>query len=234
MSVLFVKPMSHYTVTDRYIGVDVQTRRGCPFAVLDHEGNSVDTGWLNGESSQEIVQSLADVAMRHAVADRDRVFLGIDAPRAPLRQARIWYWRENVWRECRPEDRGAGRHCEVVIKAHRLANPQWTPAQNPPAWMQLGFALFEELGKQFTVYEVFPSASYALLAGDAAIEIKIQLGNFRPGPKDMLDAYIAAVTVREFVQERGMEVGGGDDMGSIILPRRIPNAIQAVLEWPRG
>ena len=31
-----------------------------------------------------------------------------------------------------------------------------------------------------------------------------------PGPKDMLDAWVAAATVREFVEGRGIEVGGGD------------------------
>jgi hypothetical protein len=34
----------------------------------------------------------------------------------------------------------------------------------------------------------------------------------KPGPKDMLDAWIATATVREFVEGRGTEVGGGDGL----------------------
>jgi predicted nuclease with RNAse H fold len=86
--------------------------------------------------------------------------------------------------------------------------------------MQLGFELFGELGTDFNVYEVFPSASYAMFAGDRFAHVNVLLGDFAPGPKDMLDAYVAAATTREFIQGRGSEVGGGDGLGSIILTRR--------------
>jgi hypothetical protein len=98
--------------------------------------------------------------------------------------------------------------------------------------MQLGFELFEELGADFNVYEVFPSASYVMLADDRSAHLNVLLSGFAPGPKDMLDAYVAAATTREFIQGRGSEVGGGDGLGSIILPRRIVNAIAGVLTWP--
>jgi hypothetical protein len=98
--------------------------------------------------------------------------------------------------------------------------------------MQLGFELFEELGRDFSVYEVFPSASYAMFSGDSSAQMKVLLGGFAPGPKDMLDAYVAAATTREFIQGRGSEVGGGDGLGSIILPRPISNPIAGVLTWP--
>ncbi|MDF7801722.1 hypothetical protein P4C99_19750 [Pontiellaceae bacterium B1224] len=48
----------------------------------------------------------------------------------------------------------------------------------------------------------------------------------------MLDAWMAAATVREFVEDRGMEVGGGDGLGSIILPRKLERPIGPVLHWP--
>jgi hypothetical protein len=49
----------------------------------------------------------------------------------------------------------------------------------------------------------------------------------------MLDAWVAAATVREFVNGRGTEVGGGDGLGVIILPRPLPEpVIKEVLEWP--
>ena len=216
---------------DRFIGVDVQTSRGCPFAVLDAEGNALDAGWLDQEN--ETTAGLRAVAMRHAEGRLDRVAIGIDAPRVPLPQRRAWYWSRNGWRACCSQDRGSGRHCEVVIAAHRLANPQWTPAQPPfPQWMQLGFELFEQLGTDFNVYEVFPSASYVMFANDRSAHLNVLLRGFAPGPKDMLDAYVAAATTREFIQGRESEVGGGDGLGSIILPRRIVNAIAGVLTWP--
>jgi hypothetical protein len=98
--------------------------------------------------------------------------------------------------------------------------------------MELGFALFASLGKRVPTYEVFPSASYALMDGDPPIRIGVRLNGFARGPKDMLDAYVAAATVREFVQERGSAVGGGDGLGQIILPRPLPKPIEAVLRWP--
>ena len=48
----------------------------------------------------------------------------------------------------------------------------------------------------------------------------------------MLDAAIAAVTVKEFNERRGVEVGGGDGLGTIILPRPIPNPKAGVSVWP--
>lgn len=98
--------------------------------------------------------------------------------------------------------------------------------------MQLGFALFASLVERVRVYEVFPSASYALLEGGSPLRIGVRLNEFAQGPKDMLDAYVAAATVREFVQGRGCAVGGGDGLGQIILPRPLPKPIEEVLRWP--
>jgi hypothetical protein len=49
----------------------------------------------------------------------------------------------------------------------------------------------------------------------------------------MLDAWAAAATVRDFVEGWGAEVGGGDGLGTIILPRLLPEpVIDEVLDWP--
>lgn len=49
----------------------------------------------------------------------------------------------------------------------------------------------------------------------------------------MLDAWVAAATVREFHGGRGIEVGGGDGLGAIILPRPLPEpVIEEVICWP--
>ena len=48
----------------------------------------------------------------------------------------------------------------------------------------------------------------------------------------MLDAWVAAATVREFEEGRGTAVGGGDDLGKIILPRPLPEpTIYEFLRW---
>jgi predicted nuclease with RNAse H fold len=98
--------------------------------------------------------------------------------------------------------------------------------------MQLGFKLFSAIEERAPVYEVFPSASYTLVKDDLPLRIGVRLNDFAPGPKDMLDAYVAAATVREFAQGRGCAVGGGDGLGEIILPRPLPKPIEGVLRWP--
>lgn len=217
---------------DYFIGVDVQTARGCPFAILDEDGTAVEDGWVEVTDPDSVVAGLKQVLDRHNAANNN-LSLAVDAPRVPLPEPRQWYWRGRRWRRCEPKDQGAGRHCEVVVAAHRLANPQWTPSRPPfPAWMELGFAIFEQLGAQYAAYEVFPSASYHMLQGENDTTVTIRLGSFAPGAKDMLDAYVAAATLREFVQGRGCEIGGGDGLGSIVLPRPLRSPIADVLEWP--
>ncbi len=49
----------------------------------------------------------------------------------------------------------------------------------------------------------------------------------------MLDSWVAAATVKEFAEGRETEVGGGDGLGTIILPRPLPEpVIDEVLRWP--
>ena len=80
---------------------------------------------------------------------------------------------------------------------------------------------------------MFPTASYALLQGNTDIRIDADFSACSPGPKDMLDAWVAAATVREFVEGRGSEVGGGDGFGTIILPSPMPEpVIEEVFHWP--
>lgn len=101
--------------------------------------------------------------------------------------------------------------------------------------MQLGFALFtacEKAGHE--AHEVFPSASYYLLGATSA-RLTVDLGAFHMAPKDILDAYVAAYTVAEFAAGRGCEVGGGDGLGTIVLPRPLPRQdFPDLLQWPAG
>ena len=215
-------------MTQRYVGIDIQIRRHCCYAVIDDAGSLVDSGWLANAQADavELIESQPESA---------QVGVGIDAPRVPLAEKRGWYWNRGKLRwDKRVGQRGYGRHCEIVISAHRLANPQWTPLNSDvPEWMNLGFTFFSALDSLATVHEVFPSASYALLQGNTTVRIETDFSACKPGPKDMLDAWVAAATVREFEEGRGCEVGGGDGLGTIILPRALPvPVIKEVLEWP--
>lgn len=215
------------------IGVDVQQSRGCPYVVLapGRPGATLRceaTGWLEGDQPAPLGEALAAAIGRHGV-----VAAGIDAPRCPLPAPRRWRFGGGRWRV---SPRGmTGRHAEVVISSTRTAHPQWTPlAADAPGWMRNGFALFaaatELLGDR--VYEVFPTAAYRLLAGDDSLRLELSAGDLRRGPKDVLDAAMAAATVVEYRAGRGQAAGGGDGLGAIVLPRRIPNAPAELMAWP--
>ncbi len=211
-----------------YIGIDVQIRRNCCYAVIDDTGTLTDSGWL-----ANAVVDVGELIQQQAVTFQ--VHVGIDAPRMPLNSKRRWYWNGSKQRwEKRYSQKGYGRHCEIVISAHRIANPQWTPLhREAPPWMNLGFKLYDAIQNLAATHEVFPSASYALLYQNSNVRVNIDFSACKPGPKDMLDAWVAAATVREFVKGRGFEVGGGDGFGTIVLPRPIPEpVIEPVLHWP--
>ena len=211
-----------------FIGIDVQETRGCSFAVIGDNGSAIESGWFH-EPSEEAVRLIGRLKENY------NVWIGIDAPRVHLTFPREWYWDGNhhVWRARRPAERGYGRHCEVVVRVHQIANPQYTPLkEGARPWMVTGFNLFSALQLIGPTYEVFPTASYALLQGDTDVQICIDFSQFNPGPKDMLDAFLAAATVQEFVDKRGCEVGGGDGLGTIVLPRPLRNPITEVLQWP--
>ena len=211
-----------------FIGVDVQVRRKCSYAVIDTQGVLIDSGWFS-----DPVDEFLDIVGRYTINGRTEV--GIDAPRMPLVEKRRWYWdgRQRRWKLGRNQN-GYGRHCEIVLSAHRIANPQWTPVKdNAPEWMRLGFSLFSMAQRVTGVHEVFPAASYSLLSGDREVKVQIDFSACKPGPKDMLDAWIAAATVKEFAEKRGCEVGGGDGLGTIVLPRPLPEpVIDEVQAWP--
>ena len=153
----------------------------------------------------------------------------------PVPAQREWYWNSKTknWRPRRPEERGWGRHCEVVISSLGLANPQWTPTVDlAPAWMRFGFSLFAALEPLGVVLEVFPTASYAQLAQFHEPLLSLSFAGFDAGPKDMLDAYVAAATIREYDSGRGALVGGGDQLGGIVLPKPVPSEPAQLFAWP--
>lgn len=209
-----------------YLGVDVQSARGCPFAVLNGAAEMIRNGWL--QNAGELRQLVTHLAASGAVV------VGIDAPRMPLPGPRLWVSRRGRWLRASCD---CGRHCEIVLKCLGLANPQWTPnLEQAKPWMQLGFEMFRELAgvAGVTTHEVFPSASYAMFQASEAPRVTLPLSGFEPGPKDMLDAVVAGVTVKEFTEGRGCEVGGGDGLGTIVLPRPLQarSSVHFSLTWP--
>jgi hypothetical protein len=208
-----------------YIGIDVQSNRGCPYAVLSDTGDMAESGWLRSKTLTTDLRALADKYPAAA--------FGVDAPRMAMPAQRQWYWRGGKWVKRAATDKGRGRHCEVVIAAHRIANPQWTPlAADASQWMRYGFAIFEALEHRAPCYEVFPSAAYRVLRDVPEVSVTLDFAQFQPGPKDMLDAVVGAVTVREYLAGRGQAVGNGDGLGAIVLPRPIHAPIAAVMQWP--
>lgn len=116
--------------------------RGCPFAVLNAGGTVLEDGWVEKAHPDQVVTQFRQVLERHS-SGQNVIAVAVDAPRVPLPEPRQGYWKGHRWRQGKPKDQGAGRHCEIVVAAHRLANPQWTPSRPPfPAWMELGFAIF--------------------------------------------------------------------------------------------
>jgi hypothetical protein len=215
------------------VGIDIAEKRGCAYYAIDNEGRYVTSGWLTGRAT-EVVDGVKWLARALSDSYVGGAAIGIDSPRVPLTSPRGWYWGRSAWRERVASEVGRGRHCEVVVAAAKLANPQWTPSlEHAPAWMRLGFLLFEALIDYSHVYEIFPSASYTMLMTDESPLASLVFKGFAPGPKDMLDALVGAVTVREYVSGRGCAIGGGDGLGQIILPRAMTAGVSpSLLTWP--
>ncbi|MGA7146584.1 MAG: hypothetical protein WBY47_18925 [Desulfobacterales bacterium] len=219
-----------------YLGIDVQIKKGCSYFIIDENAEIVSSGWAEEKIHQKTAYQLKTVAFETSGGNLDNIVIGIDSPRMPLNKPREFYWnnKKKKWRKRLPNEKGHGRHCEVVIKSLGIATPQWTRLiDDCMEWMQLGFKIYDVLKDFGHVYEVFPSASYNMLRNDRDLKVTINFADFYKGPKDMLDASVAAITVHEFIQGRGSEIGGGDGLGTIILPRPligIPS--RELLSWP--
>ena len=200
-----------------FAGIDVQIKRGCCYYIIDENKNYVASGWIK----ENIPQSFNNLFLELTNNNLEQIAVGIDTPRMPIvkLRKRSFDKKTNSWIENDVEK--LGRECEVIIKSYNIANPQWTRTlKNSPEWMRLGFSIFNSLKEFPFVYEVFPSASYRMLEKEKLM-YELCLNDFVSGVKDMLDASVAAITVYEFVNGRGCEVGGEDGLGTIVLPRHI-------------
>lgn len=215
-----------------YAGIDVQISRGCAYYIIDGNSSFVDSGWVKESMHAKIPHELFKIIA--SKFEPDQIAVGIDAPRMPLKIKRKFSWNGKIsaWIKNETASKGYGKHAEIIIKAAGIGNPQWTPIlKDSPDWMKLGYSLFKEFSG-FQTFEVFPSASYKLLENSDA-EFQISLKNFAKGPKDMLDAAVAAFTVKQFTDGKGEAVGGGDGLGSIILPLKVSDSLdQNLLNYP--
>ena len=213
------------------IGIDVQVARGLACAILRTDGSSCAALWC------EDPKSLFRQILSHLERDNgglSTAVFAVDSPRRPLVVPREHYWDRagRRWRPRRASEAGFGRHCEIVISAHGLARPQWTPlVPEAPDWMKLGFEVFACCGERSPVHEVFPSACYRQLEG-TSLPVQVDLGACSRGPKDMLDAHVCAACAIEYEAGRGSAIGGGDGLGTIVLPRPLDQPIREVLDWP--
>jgi predicted nuclease with RNAse H fold len=217
-----------------YIGIDVQIKRGCAYYIINKDLEYVQSGWFTGSTHDDVCRQLGDLISQLLTQPNLKIAVGIDAPRMGLLKPRTFYWRGGKWHSKTSVEKGFGRHCEIVIKALGIANPQWTRLRDAsPPWMELGYKLFKTLREIDHLYEVFPSASYAMLKGKQHPLLDLSFSSFAHGPKDMLDACMSAYTVHAFLHGRGFEVGGGDGLGTIILPGALPvSGSHPVLHWP--
>lgn len=200
-----------------FAGIDVQISRGCSYYIIDENKKYVSSGWMK----ENIPQSSINLFLKLTNNNLEQIAIGIDAPRMPIKKLRKRSFdkKTNSWIANDVEK--LGRECEVIIKSYGIANPQWTRTyKDSPEWMRLGFSIFNSLKDFPFVYEVFPSASYKMLEKEK-LKYELCLNDFVSGVKDMLDASVAAITVYEFVNGRGCEVGGEDGLGTIVLPRNI-------------
>lgn len=200
-----------------FAGIDVQINRGCCYYIIDQNKYYVTSGWIK----ENIPQTFKELFLKICHNNPREIVIGIDAPRMPIKKLRTRYFdkKKNSWVE--KTKKSNGRECEVIVKSYNLANPQWTKTyEESPAWMKLGYDIFSELKDFSYVYEVFPSASYKMLENQN-VKYELCLNNFVDGVKDMLDASVAALTVFEFINGSGCEVGGEDNLGTIVLPRKI-------------
>lgn len=200
-----------------FAGVDVQIKRGCCYYIIDENKKFVESGWIK----ENIPNSFKELFLKISNKKPEQIMVGIDSPRMPIDKPRKRNFdrKSNSWNQ--NDEPKLGREYEVIIKSYNIANPQWTRTMDKsPDWMKLGFSIYYSLKSFPFVYEIFPSASYKMLKKEN-VKYELCINDFVEGVKDMLDASVAAITVYEFVNGRGCEVGGEDGLGTIVLPCKI-------------
>jgi len=79
-----------------FMGIDVQISRKCPYMVLNNKSICISSGWLEGESTNEICKNLIYRLANFDKKGISNIAIGIDAPRVPLKAPRQYFWIELV------------------------------------------------------------------------------------------------------------------------------------------
>ena len=186
------------------------------FAILDGAGNFLDAGFFEGSLPTELTRQI-EAGLASGLA----VVFGVDAARHALTRLRYWNWEptaEHWVRLLRGAD--TGRHAEIILRAHGFRGTRWSVTAAP-----IYQALQALPGT--VIYEVCAEAAFqAMDPGSPPPEPSAAAG------ASLEHATLAATTSREFFAGRGQEIGGGDGLGTIILPRPLRRRVEGVLEWP--
>lgn len=211
-----------------YIGLDPGKARRCAFSVVDHLGNFLDAGFFDGAIPHSLTRRMTE-----GIHSGMLVAVGIDGARHLLSQPRQWDWdeRETGWKKL-PSGTEAGRHAEIVLRAYGFRDCRWTgPATSASDRHLYTLSLYAtcQALRGVEVHETCAQASAQAFdsPGD-------RLGLPENLEANLADATLAAGSAREFRQGRGLQVGGGDGLGAITLPRPLALAIPGVLEWPEA
>jgi predicted nuclease with RNAse H fold len=165
-------------------------------------------------------EEVRDHALQLRQDAQEQVVVAVDAPRRYLAAPRLWRLNNaGVWVAT---NLPSGRHCEIIVRRLKLANPQWTPpATQPIPWITLGqqvFTVCEAAG--LTTIECFPTASYTRFGQMDNIDLHIPGRMFAHSrlAHDILDACVAAMTADLFTAGQATELGGSDGYGTIVVP----------------
>lgn len=209
-----------------YVGIDVASNRPCNLVIIDAELRFVEARW----SSDRLA------AATHLSRSYPDAIVAVDAPRR-LNQGLM---AEDAFREGldvppKPDKHRNCRVCEYQL-SRRNVPLYFTPHENPPAWMQVGFRWYEALVKAGygdyplgevhgppCVIEYYPHASFVGLLGGippdkatyegrkARVELLRRLDSgcdFGVSTADMIDAMVGAVTAARL--HHGLAVDYGE------------------------
>jgi hypothetical protein len=107
-------------VITHFVGIDVQVSRGCACAILQADGSTTGTTWA--DEGKDLLKEVTSLIEGDGATLGSSV-VAIDCPRQARTSLREHYWdgKKARWTGRSQSDKGHGRHCEVVIRAHKLA-----------------------------------------------------------------------------------------------------------------
>ena len=223
-----------------YVGIDVAAARPSDIAVLNESLECVEAF-----TSSDATVTAARLSRSYAQA-----IIAIDAPRW-LNQRLM---ADEGFRERLNPPPNPGKHLDCRVcdyeLSHRNVALYFTPHQNPPPWMQVGFRWFcsiikagfadyglqQEAGER-CVIEYYPYASFVALLGGKPAQKTTALGrkqrvellrgmaihcDYGLMTTDMIDALVGAVTACRFHQGTAEDYGDPTE-GLLTVAAKLPD-----------